>query len=111
MEPVIYETTCFEVWTDMGTEYVPLHYICEDTGLKHTELGIMHREGELKPHLAPYLDAAQDFIYQIDIVHGWYAYMTMPGYLDRTEGTLHESEELAEEYLAEVYGCELESTD
>ena len=108
MEPVIYETTCFEVWTDMGTEYVPLHYISEDTGLKHTELGIMHREGELKPHLAPYLDAPQDFIYEINIVHCWNACMTMPGYLDRTYGTLHESEELAEEYLAEVYGGEEE---
>ena len=48
MEPVIYETTCFEVWTDMGTEYVPLHYISDNTGLKHTELGIMHREGKLR---------------------------------------------------------------
>ena len=106
MEPVIYETACFEVWTDMGTEYVPLHYISDSTGLKHTELGIMHREGKLKPHLEPFIEGGIDFIYQIDIVHGWYAYMTMPGYLDRTDGTLHDSEELAEEYLKEMYGEE-----
>ena len=103
MEPMIYQTTCFEVWTDMGTEYVPLHYISDSTGLKHTELGIMHREEKLKPHLEPFIEAGVDFMYQINIVHGWYAYMTMPGYLDRTYGTLHETKELAEEYLNETY--------
>ena len=107
-EPVIYQTTCFEIWTDWGTEYVPLHYIGESTGLRHTELGIMHKEGSVKKHLAQYIEGSIDSIYQIDIVHGWYAYMDMVGYLDRTDGTLHETEEEAREYLQEVYGGEEE---
>jgi hypothetical protein len=42
----------------------------------------------------------------VRIEEGWLAYLTMPGYLDRTDYTLHETEEEAHAYLVETYALE-----
>jgi hypothetical protein len=112
MVPDVFQQTCLTVETDMGTEHIPFDVLCGGY-FKATDLGILlreainsaSREAELYRHIRDYIEG-EPYMNTIFIEEGWLAYLTMPGYLDRTDYTLHETEEEAHAYLVETYALE-----
>jgi hypothetical protein len=118
MQPDVYQGIAVEVDTDMGIFIIPTHYLLDP--LKSTELGIMIKEaaeeyeatesleGEKCQHIWSYLHLYCDFPSEMwsvpTLQEGWLARLSMPGYLDQTDWTIHEDEESAYAYLEETYG-------
>ncbi|QBQ74420.1 hypothetical protein BcepSauron_040 [Burkholderia phage BcepSauron] len=86
----------FSIDTDHGTEIVPADVIGRTVGT-HVEAFANYLEG--KPYDADEVIEPRD---------GWLARMTAPGYLDRTDWTVHATEKEAREYLADTYDAEFE---
>ena len=67
---------------DLPSELVDfLESVCDTTGVDETSI-----------------------INYMDVVEGWGARLSAPGYLDCTDWTVHETEEEAHEYLTDMYG-------
>jgi len=117
MVPDVFQQTCLTVDTDMGSEVIPFDVLCSSY-FKATDLGILISEAttsdlqraNLHDHIRDYIEG-EPYMDTVRIEEGWLAYLTMPGYLDRTDYTLHETEEEAHAYLAETYALEMKKND
>lgn len=90
MEQEIFEDWYWEVYTSEGIQIVPC-----DVCASRAELPD-YVEGEILRNNNGTIKAFSRY--------GWIARMTMPGYLDCTEWTAHDSYEEAKDYLTECYG-------
>jgi len=88
MEKEIYFGMAWVVDGPMGIEVVPYDLCSRDELPEYTT------------------NAGFEEYWEVEEKEGWLARMTMPGYLDSTEWTIHDSEEEAEKYLEEYYGEE-----
>lgn len=95
MEPQVQHGRWYKVDTSLGTWFVPYEVVGD--------------VGDDKDKLHMYTDGGE--IYEFEIVEGWGARLSAPGYLDCTEWCVFETEEAAVEYLAEEYGEELEEKE
>ena len=91
MEPEVIKCRWYKIETNQGTWFVP-YEVVGDVDDKD-KLGMYTESGTV-----------QDF----EIIEGWGARMSAPGYLDCTDWCVFETEEAAVEYLAEEYGEEIE---
>ena len=111
MEPMIEEGEWVEIDGPMGTEWAPAEYIdmAEIERLKQ-EIEENGRASIKGTSLEDYYEGGlgEGEIYSIDIRKGFSAYLSAPGYLDRTENTVFDTYEEAEEYLKETYPEEFE---
>jgi len=107
--PFMEKEIVFGDWVEldgpMGTEWIPRDIV----DLSDEELAYDGEVADLDD-VCPYLMdlAGQGRVYSIDVVEGWGARMTAPGYLDATEWSVFETEDEAEEFLDEFYGEEVD---
>lgn len=92
-EQVIYDRWCV-IDTTHGTVAIPHDLVCARKG---KTLNITARD------VADFIDG--DFI-GCEIVDGWGARLSMPGYMDATEWTVFETEEQAHKHLTHMYDNE-----
>ena len=85
MQKEIYFSKAWVVDSHWGIQVVP-YELCNKDGLED------FIDGKIGDH------------WEIVVKEGWLARMSMPGYMDCTEWTIHDSEEEAEQYLNEYYG-------
>jgi hypothetical protein len=96
LRPTWYQAECYRVETTEGTQTVP----CDVVGALPVDAdGNVSEKGVL--FLLAY--CAGETI-SATRVKGWLAYLSAPGYLDRTDYALLGSEEEAKRYLVEMYG-------
>jgi hypothetical protein len=88
MQPVIYAGRFFEVETNHGSEYVDQDLIGLTAYPEHREF-------------FDYIDGSQ--VYEYRLIDGYGAYLSAPGYMDRTELCVFASEQNAINYLIEYY--------
>jgi hypothetical protein len=88
MQPVIWNDRFFEVETDIGLEYVEQALIGKT----------LHPS---KSDLSDYIEGCE--VISCNAVDGWGAYLSAPGYMDRTELCVFASEQDAINYLIEYY--------
>lgn len=94
MKPEIYHGTYFQVSTTMGNETVPTDIIGRTMAV-HVDA------------LLNYLKGTPDDPEECcEVLTGWLARMSAPGYLDCTDWTTHKSEQAAQAYLADMYGTD-----
>ena len=87
MQRVLYKDRFFEVDTDLGTEWLDQELIGKTTNPTHSAL-------------QQYLEGTE--IYSVTVVDGWGAYLSAPGYLDRTSLVVFNRKQDAEAYLREI---------
>lgn len=90
MQPEIFKGSYYEVDTSEGIEILPLDAVGEIRDLASMQELLICREIYSEEEEA------------LEIKQGWLARLTMPGYLDSTEWTAHETEQEALEYLEEL---------
>ena len=112
MEPDIVQQPCIEIETEYGIEYVPLWVLCNPhTNMMASDWGIMLKElryDDAFDLLSDYIDGRTRWGQPELHVDSWMARLHMPGYIDSTDWTLHESEESALAYLVDNYAQEEE---
>ena len=86
MQPILYRGRFFEVETDNGTYCIDQQLIGKSTP----------DSKELQPYVEGKIDSFR-------VVDGYGAYLSMPGYLDRTELTVFTNRQTAIEYLNDLY--------
>lgn len=91
MQKQIYKGTYFQVETTAGTEIVPTDDVGRTMNV-HVDALLNYLEG--KP-----IDPEE----LCEVQEGYLARMAAPGYLDKTEWTVHKTQEAAQRYLDEAY--------
>ena len=86
-----------EVSTNCGTEFVAI----EELGIALPDNLDIESLASARELLAEYVEGKQ--IYDYQIIEGYGARLSMPGYLDCTPWTVHDTEEEAEAYIEELY--------
>lgn len=87
MQPNILKMAGWEIETNHGTEYLPDDVVGSDATAES---------------VADFVEG--DKVYSIERITGkWFARLSAPGYLDRTDWTVHDSEDEAIAYLVESY--------
>ena len=105
MHPVVYEGNFWEIDGDDCVEWID-----SDTVPYSDELANMECPCDLVD--TPFRDyCSSKRAFSIDFVHGWGAYMSAPGYMDRTDLYVLDSESEAIEFLEEYYGDDDEEED
>ena len=84
MKPQVYQGEFWKVETSGGTYFFPTDIIGED---------------DLK-------DCVENEIIETEVIVGYGARLSAPGYMDCTDWTVHETEEEAKEYLKDMYDLE-----
>lgn len=102
MQPVIYKGEFVTVDTPSGGSSFDLSDVSlDDVEALKVEID---ENGEASAEGTSIEDYVEDTrLYSIEIEKGWAAYMSAPGYMDRTELTVFPSREEAEAYLKENY--------
>jgi hypothetical protein len=110
MMPVVEHGTWIHVDGPMGGETIPADLVGLEE-VRELEKEVMrHDAGEVSVEgtgLRDYLE--NDTIYEIEVVDGYGARMSAPGYMDATEWAVFDNEEEAWDYLWEDYGPDLYS--
>lgn len=105
MEPTVEQGTWVEIDGPTGTEWLPADLVnlddVEALAQQVADQGTASLEGS---SLRDYSENEE--IYEIKIVDGFSAYLSAPGYMDRTNNVVFPTKEEAEAYLAEQYGDE-----
>jgi hypothetical protein len=94
MVPEVWQSDVYEIETSEGTEYVPTDVVGKGDDAKRADLQ-PYLSGTIRKHAALTLNRGK-----------WCARLTMPGCLDRTDLTIHDSEIEAAAYLVETYDDE-----
>ena len=87
MQPVIFQGRFFEVDTNYGLEFIEQELIGKTTEPSKSELH-------------DYIEGTR--VYGCRLIDGYGAYLSAPGYLDRTELCVFETEMEAIQYLVEM---------
>ena len=98
MQPEIEFGTWFIVDGPRGTEYVPTDIVGELDLADYQSNPLVVETFEIPSELADYCDNSE--AYSIEKRDGWGARLSAPGYLDCTPWTIFDSEEEAQQYLA-----------
>lgn len=105
MQEQIEEGTWVQIDGHMGTEWIPADLVDlnEVNGLiKQLETG---KQVDLtNTSLKDYSENKEAFY--LEVIHGFGARLSAPGYMDKTEWTVFETKEQAAEHLKEMYGDE-----
>jgi hypothetical protein len=91
MEPQVVKDRWYKCDTDNGIEFVPWDVVCDDTS-------------KLWEFVSGKLE-------KFELIEGWGARLSAPGYLDCTDWCVFDTEQEAVDYLAEEYGEELEEEE
>jgi hypothetical protein len=91
MVPEVWQSDVYEIETSEGTEYVPANVVGKGDEAKRADLQ-PYLSGTIRKYAALTLNRGK-----------WCARLTMPGCLDSTDLTIHDSEAEAEAYLVETY--------
>lgn len=112
MKPFIVKQTGYDVETEIGSEFVSLDLVGQ---LSEDDIDLLREpcyENDKIPaiheQVAQYLEGTK--IESIDEVSGWLAYMSAPGYMDRTDYGLFDTEARAAQCLLDM-ALDHESTD
>lgn len=105
MEPMIEYGEWVIVDGPYGGEVIPAEYVnSEDYERLKQELDAEGTGGEVSVEGTSLRDFMENnVIYEIDLVKGYGAYMSAPGYMDRTDTVVFDTEEEALEYLKEEH--------
>jgi len=100
MKPFIEYGAWLEIDGDCGTTYLPM----DVSPMTVDDLTRAAEEGDVTAY-APLLDYYEGSrIYSVEVIRGYGARLSAPGYLDATEWTVFDTLSEAEEHLKEMYG-------
>ena len=102
MEPQIEFGKWWKIETDQGTECFPADLVQPPGDVE----GDVEVTPEITAALADFLGGNE--IYSAEVVVGWGARLSAPGYMDCTDWAVFETEQEAKDYLAETYDVEFE---
>jgi len=97
MQPQIWEGDFYSIEGDDGTAFVDASVIGDITIVD---------EGD--PGFDDMVDAVKDYyegdeVYSVEKIHGWGAWLSAPGYMDRTDLGVYDTEKEAKESLMDMY--------
>jgi hypothetical protein len=98
MEPVLYEGDFVAIDGINGTEWVDKEYV-SDKQIKQWQDEI-NKNGEVDIKDNNFVSPGK--AWSVEVIHGFGAYMSAPGYMDRTDLTVFDTEEEAQEYLNDI---------
>lgn len=102
MQPMIEQGTWVMVDGGMGVDYIPAGETDpEDVEALRQEIAANGKASTGGTSLEDFTQ--NDVITEIEVVEGYSAYLSAPGYMDRTENTVFPTEEEAKEYLINEY--------
>ena len=87
MQRVLYKDRFFEVETNYGTEWI------EQADIGKTML-------PNNRHLLDFCEGTE--VYSVEVIDGWNAYLSAPGYMDRTPNCVFARKQDAMSYLREI---------
>jgi hypothetical protein len=109
MEPQVWQGTFYEIDTKNGTFTVDV----QDSG----DFGVADKDtdpeafAELAAELAQYTESDAEGINSIEQVKGWGAMLSAPGYMDRTDLSVYDTEQAAIDGLKDMYGDDEDEMD
>ena len=86
----------FEVETSQGTEFIQSDIFSSDATIES---------------VADLIDYCEGIPVSFEVIEGYGARLSAPGYMDCTEWTVFETEKQAQDYLAEMYPEDEEDAD
>jgi hypothetical protein len=87
MQRILYKERFFQVETDIGTEWV-----------HQSDIGKTMQPNNR--HLLDFCEGSE--VYSVDVIDGWAAYLSAPGYMDRTQLAVFPRKNDAIRYLREI---------
>jgi len=108
MQPMVEEGTWITIDGPQGGESIPADYVgSEDIEKLKNEIEVNGTASLEGTSLRDFCENSE--IYSIEVETGYSAYLSAPGYMDRTENTVFDTEEEAWAHLKEMYPEEFEN--
>ena len=91
---------------DMGTEYIEDDLIKHSLKLNESLTPESDQFDDIVEAISDYIENRPGRIYTIELISGYGARLSAPGYMDRTEWSVHDTEAEAIDYLDNMYDDE-----